>query len=40
MIYETREFEDAAGEKGCDGPEPSNYTDHDVGSIVPTHYDY
>jgi hypothetical protein len=39
-IYETREFEDAVGEKGCDGPEPSNYTDHDVGDIVPTHYDY
>lgn len=39
-IYETREFEDAAGEKGCDGPEPTNYTDYDVGNIVPTHYDY
>jgi pimeloyl-ACP methyl ester carboxylesterase len=39
-IYETREFEDSVGEKGCDGPQPSNYTDHDVNDIVPTHYDY
>lgn len=39
-IYETREWEDAAGEKGCDGPEPNNYTDYDVADIVPTHYDY
>ena len=39
-IYETREFEDAVGEKGCDGPQPSNYTDVDVNDIVPTHYDY
>jgi hypothetical protein len=39
-IYETREWEDAVGEKGCDGPEPANYTDYDVGNIVPTHYDY
>jgi len=38
-IYETWEWEDAVGEKGCDGPEPYNYTDHDV-SYVPTHYDY
>jgi len=39
-IYETREWEDAVGEKGCDGPQPSNYTDHDVTDDVPTHYDY
>lgn len=39
-IFETREWEDAAGEKGCAGPEPANYTDYDVADIVPTHYDY
>lgn len=39
-IYETREFEDAVGEKGCDGPAPANYTDIDVQASVATHYDY
>jgi len=39
-IFKTREFENSAGEKGCEGPEPANYTDYDVGDIVPTHYDY
>jgi hypothetical protein len=39
-IFETWEFDGAVGSEGCEGPEPYNYTDHDVTSIVPTHYDY
>ena len=39
-IYESWEWDGAVGSEGCDGPEPYNYTDHDVTSIVPTHYDY
>jgi esterase/lipase superfamily enzyme len=39
-VYETREFEDAVGEKGCDGPQPANYTDVDVTDEVEKHGDY
>lgn len=39
-VYETREWEDAVGEKGCDGPEPNNYTDFDVTAEVDAHGDY
>jgi len=39
-VYETREFEDAVGEKGCDGPQPNNYTDFDVTAEVDAHGDY
>lgn len=39
-VYETREFEDAVGEKGIDGPAPDNYTDFDVTDTVDGHGDY
>ena len=39
-IYESWEWDGAVGSEGCDGPEPYNYTDYDVTSSVPTHYDY
>ena len=39
-VYETREWEDAVGEKGCDGPKPDNYTDFDVTDQVDAHSDY
>ena len=39
-IFETWEFDGAVGSEGCEGPEPYNYTDYEVTSIVPTHYDY
>jgi len=39
-IYQNWEWDEAVGESGCDGPEPSNYTDYDVTNIVSTHYDY
>jgi hypothetical protein len=39
-VFETREWEDAAGEKGCAGPEPNNYTDFDVTDEVDAHGDY
>ena len=39
-VFETREWEDAVGEKGCSGPEPSNYTDFDVTDAVDAHGDY
>lgn len=39
-IYETREWEDAVGEKGCEGPEPDNYTDFDVTDEIDDHGQY
>ncbi|PSQ18592.1 DUF726 domain-containing protein [Halobacteriales archaeon QS_8_69_26] len=39
-IYETREWDEAAGLSGGDSPLPYNYTDYDVTDVVPTHYDY
>ncbi|MHB9288234.1 esterase/lipase family protein [Halobacteriales archaeon Cl-PHB] len=37
--YTTGEFDSAAGEEGCEGPEPWNYTDHNV-DYVPDHFSY
>lgn len=34
------ELDQAAGEEGCDGPEPWNYEDHDVGDTVDSHSGY
>ncbi|WP_136717420.1 alpha/beta fold hydrolase [Halorientalis salina] len=39
-VFETREFEDAVGEKGIDGPAPDNYTDVDVTAGIDAHGDY
>lgn len=38
--YEIAEADAAAGEEGCDGPEPANYTDHDVSDTVGSHFEY
>jgi hypothetical protein len=37
--YSTGEFDSAVGEEGCEGPEPYNYTDHNV-DFVPDHFSY
>jgi len=37
--YSTGEFDSAVGEEGCEGPEPANYTDHNV-DYVPDHFSY
>lgn len=38
--YYWSEWEEAVGEIGCDGPAPSNYTDHDVTNQVCNHCTY
>lgn len=37
--YSTAEFDSAVGEEGCEGPEPRNYTDHNVDDVA-SHTDY
>jgi len=37
--YSTAEWDGAVGEEGCEGTQPENYEDHDVG-YVPSHGDY
>ncbi|WP_435332616.1 DUF726 domain-containing protein [Haloarchaeobius sp. TZWWS8] len=37
--YTSAEWDSAVGEEGCEGPEPSNYEDHNV-DYVPSHFDY
>jgi len=37
--YSTGEFDSAVGEEGCEGPQPSNYADHNV-DYVPDHFSY
>jgi hypothetical protein len=37
--YSTGEFDSAVGEEGCEGPQPGNYTDHNV-DYVPDHFSY
>ena len=39
-IFNTREFEDAVGEVGIEGPAPDNYEDHDVTDRVDGHSGY
>jgi len=38
--YAIAEVDQAAGEEGCDGPRPANYTDHDVSDLASNHFDY